>query len=113
MTELNDIDVERRSAAGNRVNRALATLMRRRNVSTTVRLAVHNAVLVPTLLYGSETWILQNKNERKINAVEMRSLRSICGVSFADGIAMKRLHRMAGTSEDAIICFEMLLTVFC
>ena len=58
-----EMDVERRIAAGNRTNRALAALMRRRNVSTAVRLAVHNAVLVPTLLYGSETWVLQIKGD--------------------------------------------------
>ena len=58
-----EMDVERRIAAGNKVNGALAALMRRRNVITAARLAVHNAVLVPTLLYGSETWVLQKKNE--------------------------------------------------
>ena len=31
-------------------------------------ITVHNEVLVPTLLYGSETWVLQKKNERKTNA---------------------------------------------
>ena len=67
------MDVERRIAAGNKVNGALAALMRRRNVSTDARLAVHNAVLVLTLLYGSETWVLQKKNERKMNAVEISS----------------------------------------
>ena len=50
-------------AAGNRENGALAALMRRRNVSTAARFAVHNAMLVPTLLCGSETWVLQKKNE--------------------------------------------------
>ena len=98
-----EIDVERRIAAGNRVNRALAALMRRRNISTTALLAVHNAVLVPTLLYGSETWILQKKNERKMNAVEMRSVRRICGVSLADRIHNEEVHRMAGTSEDVTV----------
>ena len=52
-----EMDVERRIAADNKVSGALAALMRRRNVSTAARLAVHNAVLVPSLLYGSETWI--------------------------------------------------------
>ena len=37
MTELKDIDVESRVAAGNRVNGALAALMRRRNVRTAAR----------------------------------------------------------------------------
>ena len=67
----------------NAVNGALAALMRRWNVSTAARLAVHNAVLAPTLLYGSQTWILQKKNERKMNAVVMRFLGSI---SLADRI---------------------------
>ena len=43
------MDVERRIAAGNRVNGTLAALMRQRNVSTGARLAVHNAVLLKTL----------------------------------------------------------------
>ena len=78
-----EMDVERRIAADNRVNGALAVLMRRRNISTAARLAVYNAMLVPTLLYGSETWVLQKKNERKMNAVEMRSF-TICGVRLTD-----------------------------
>ena len=78
--------MERRIAAGNRVTGALAALMRRRKVSTAACLAVHNAVLVLTLLYGSETWALQKKNERKINAAEMRFCLGICGFSLADRI---------------------------
>ena len=97
------MDVERRIAAGNSFNGALAALIRRRNVSTAARLAVHNAVLVPTLLYGSETWVLQKKNERKMNAVEMRSLRRICGVSLADRIRNEEIHKMANTSEDVTV----------
>ena len=48
------MDAERCIAAGNRVNDGLAALMRRQNVSTVAYLAVHNTVVVPTLLYGSE-----------------------------------------------------------
>ena len=66
--------MERRIATGIRVNGALAALMRRRNVSTAARLAVHNTLLVPTLLYGSETWKLQKKNKIKINGTETLSL---------------------------------------
>ena len=59
------MDVERRIAAGNKVNGALAALMRRRNVSTASRLAVHNEVLVPTLLYGSEMWVLRRRRMKE------------------------------------------------
>ena len=56
--------VETRIAAANTVNVTLAALMRRQNVSKAAHLTVHNAVSVPTLLYGGETWVLQKKNER-------------------------------------------------
>ena len=59
-----EMDVESRIAAGNKVNGTLAALMRRQNVSIAARLTVHYTVLVPSLLYGSETWVLQKKNER-------------------------------------------------
>lgn len=42
-------------AAGNRLNGALAVLLRQQNVSVSTPLAVHNAILVPNFLYGSET----------------------------------------------------------
>ncbi|GBP94201.1 hypothetical protein EVAR_69556_1 [Eumeta japonica] len=41
-----------------------------------VRACIHDGVLTSTLMYGSESWVWQKKNERRINAVEMRSLRS-------------------------------------
>ena len=94
---------EKRVAVGSRVNVALAALMRRRNVSTVARLAEHDAVWVPILLYGSEMWILQKKNGRMTNAVEIRSLRKICGVSLADRTNNEEIHRMAGTSEDVTV----------
>ena len=69
-------------------------------ISTAGHLTVHNVVLEPTLLYGSETWVLQKKNERKMTAVKMRSLRRICGVSLGDRIHKEEIHRMTGTRED-------------
>ena len=32
-------------------------------VATDARLAIHNTVLVTTLLYGNITWVLQKKNK--------------------------------------------------
>ena len=44
-----EMNVERRIATGNRVNGAIAALMRRRNVSTAAHLVVYNAMIVPSL----------------------------------------------------------------
>ena len=43
------------------------------------------------------------KNERKMNVVEMQSLRRICGVNLADRIHNEEIHRLAGTSEDLTV----------
>ena len=44
-----EIDQEKRIAIGNRINGAVAGLMKRRNVNIDAPLAVYNAALVPTL----------------------------------------------------------------
>ena len=38
-----------------------------------------------------------------MNAVEMRSLRRICGASLADRIRDEEIHNMAGTSKDVTV----------
>ena len=68
-------------------------------------------MLVPTLLYGSETWVLQKKKEIKINGVEMQSLRKIYRVSLADRIRNEEIHRMAGTSEDVTMRMKKKLSI--
>lgn len=50
------------------------------------RLAIHNAILEPTLIYGSESSVWQDKRSSKINADEMRSLLSMLGVTLHDRI---------------------------
>ena len=92
------MDVERCIAAGNRVNDILVALIRWQKGSAAAHLAVHNVMFVPMLLYSSETWVLQKKNERKMNAVEMRSLCRTCSVSLADQIRNEERHRMASPS---------------
>ena len=62
-----------------------------------------NAVLVKMLSYGSETWVLEKRNEKKMNAVEIRSFRRTSGVSLADRIRDEKIREMAGTSEDITV----------
>jgi hypothetical protein len=66
-----DSDIVRRVNAGNSVNGALHAFMNRWVVSKKAQLAVHNGVLLPTLMHGSESWVWQKKHTSKVNAVEM------------------------------------------
>ncbi|CAG9134602.1 unnamed protein product [Plutella xylostella] len=99
-------DIERRVKAGNKVNGALHSFMRSQNVSQKARLAVHGGVLVPTLMYGSESWVWQKKNESRVNAVEMRSLRSMCGLKLNDRIRNSVIRDRVGVKEDVVTKIE-------
>ena len=47
----------------------------------------------PTLLYGSETWTLQNRHMKKLQATEMRYPRKVEGVMIMDRISSDYIRR--------------------
>ena len=47
---------------------------------------VYHKVVRPSLIYGSETWTLSDKNKSKVKAKEMRFLRRIKGITRRDRI---------------------------
>ena len=97
-----DADVERRVNAGNNVNGAIHAVVTNQSMSEKARLAVHNGVLVPTLMYGSECWVWQTRHESRINAVEMRSLRSMGGVTLNDRVRNEVIRERCGLKEDVV-----------
>ncbi|GBP84313.1 hypothetical protein EVAR_66301_1 [Eumeta japonica] len=50
-------DIERRVNAGNKENGTLLAIMNSKGVSRQARLPLHNGILIPTLMYGSENWV--------------------------------------------------------
>ncbi|GBP00240.1 hypothetical protein EVAR_859_1 [Eumeta japonica] len=80
--------------------------MNGKNVSQQARLAIHNGVLIPTLLCGSENWVWQGKTENRIYAVEMRSVRSMCGVFRRDRCRNSDVIERCGLKEDEVTGVE-------
>ncbi|CAG4947225.1 unnamed protein product [Parnassius apollo] len=97
-----DKDIERRVNAGNRVNGALHSIVKNQNVSKKARMVIHNTVLVPTLMYGSESWVWQKKHESRINAVEMRSLRSMLVLNRNDRVRNCVIRDKCGMQDDVM-----------
>ena len=58
------------------------------------RLPKHNYIL---LLYGSESWTLYNRQERRLNTFHLRCLRRILGISLQDHIPNTEVLARAGT----------------
>ena len=73
-----------------RIGKAASTLARlTARVSTSPKLsvktkmAVYNACVTSTLLYGSETWTAYAGQERRLNTFHMKSIRRILGISWS------------------------------
>ena len=55
-----------------------------KKVSLRLKLRFYNSNVVPTLLYGSETWQLKTTHERRLDAFDMKCLRKILGIKWND-----------------------------
>jgi len=47
-------------------------------------LKIYNTLVLPTILYGSENWTLTALQRRRIEAAEMKLLRSLAGYTLYD-----------------------------
>ncbi|KAI8517816.1 hypothetical protein Bbelb_038330 [Branchiostoma belcheri] len=59
-------------------------------------MAVYNACVLSTLLYGSETWSTYAKQEHRLNAFHMRCIRRILGISWKDKVTNAEVLSRAG-----------------
>ena len=71
-----------------RIGKAATTLARltnrvwtNRRLTAKTKMAVYNACVISTLLYGSETWTTYARQERRLNTFHLRSIRRILGIS--------------------------------
>ena len=64
-----------------------------RELSKKAKVAVYNAMVVPMMTYGCESWVLREKDKTKLQATEMSVLRKIAGVTRLDCIRNEEIRR--------------------
>ncbi|CAH1226359.1 CD209 [Branchiostoma lanceolatum] len=86
-----------------RIGKAATTLARlttrvweNPKLSVKTKMAVYNACVLSTLLYGSETWSTYAKQENRLNAFHMRCMRRILGISWKDKVTNTEVLSRAG-----------------
>ena len=57
---------------------------------------LYEGVIVPTALYGADTWGMKSAERRKVNVLEMKCLRSLIGVSRMYRVRNGEVRRRAG-----------------
>ena len=60
------------------------------------KMAVYNACILSTLLYGSKTWTTYAHQEKRLNTFHLRSLRCILGISWQDKVTSTDILSCAG-----------------
>ena len=94
--------IRERIAMGHRAFGRLKNVWKDRNISTTLKIRLLRAIVVPAALYGAECWVLRKGDERRLLAFEMKCVRRICRVRWEDRLTNERVREMAGL-EDTIV----------
>ena len=66
--------------------RLRANVWNRRGISLHTKLKVYKAMVLPTLLYASETWTVYRRHAMKLNHFHTTSLRKLLGIKWQDRI---------------------------
>ena len=89
--EINHRITEARRAAG-----ALSAVWKTRRLSREAKVGMYDAIVEPSLLYGSEVWVMNVSERKRVQAAEMNCLRNICSVRRIDRVRNEQVRRMCG-----------------
>ena len=80
-------EIEHRVGGAARVIGAMRNeVLERRELKKATKMRVYNAMVIPTMLYGSETWTMMKRHKSRLRATEMAYLRRVVGVTRIDRV---------------------------
>ena len=92
-----DAEIDKRiGKAASTLARPTARVWTSPKLSVKTKMAVYNACVISTLLYGSETWTTYAGQERRLNSFHLRSIRRILGISWQDKVTNADVLSRAG-----------------
>jgi hypothetical protein len=91
-------EIDSRVMKGRSVSGAIKKLVKEKHLSIQCARALHEGVLLPTLLYGNETLSMYERDASRLQAVEMSLLRSAIGVTRRDRIRNENIREVCGVT---------------
>ncbi|BHF84221.1 hypothetical protein SprV_0902737100 [Sparganum proliferum] len=85
-TKIDDEVANRISKASQAFGRLRSTVWNRHGLQMSTKLKMYKAVILPTLLYGAETWTVYTKQARRLNHFHLSCLRRILRLNWQDRI---------------------------
>ena len=106
---LDDEGLCRISRASQAFGRLHTRVWHERGISIKTKLSVYRAVVLPSLLYGCETWTCYRRHIKKLDQFHLRCLRKVLRVSWKDHVPNQEiLHRAELTGIEAMLNLAQL-----
>ncbi len=94
-----DGETKERAEQGRDVAGSLGCIMKGRTVSMDVKKGLRDGITVPTITCASMTWVWNERQRSRIQAVEMSYLRSAWEVQKMDGESNESVYNRSGMSS--------------
>ncbi|BHF85814.1 hypothetical protein SprV_1002898700 [Sparganum proliferum] len=108
-TKIDDEVANRISKASQAFGRLQSTVWNRHGLQLSTKLKMYKAVILPTLLYGAETWTVYTKQARRLNHVHLSCLRRILRLNWQDRIPDTDVLEQTGILSIYTILRQMQL----
>ena len=95
-----EADVRHRVNEGCKVLGALKGVMKNRGLGMNVKKVLYEKVVLPTVIYGSESWVMKVTERQKLNVFEIKCLRSMTGVSWLDRARNEVVRARTGVRRE-------------
>ncbi len=74
----------------------MKTVLHNRALGMNAKRRLYEGVVVPSALYGAETWNVREYERNKLDIFETRCLRSMVGVTRMDRVRNEEVRRRVG-----------------
>jgi Reverse transcriptase (RNA-dependent DNA polymerase). len=95
-----DAEVSHRVKEAAKVMGGLKKVINSRSLGMEAKRTLYEGIVVPTVLYGAETWGLREDERRRLDVLEMKCLRSMCGVTRLDRIRNEEIRRRTREEKE-------------
>jgi len=92
-------DCNKRVINGRKTAGGIRSLVNEKHLDLKCVRTLHEKLLVPTLLYGSECMLWKEKERSRIRAVQMDNLRGVLGVKRRDRMRNERIRDICGVKK--------------
>jgi hypothetical protein len=97
-----DAECGRKVSSGRKVAGAIKSLVNAKGLSLECMKVLHESMLIPVLMYGSESMVWKKRYRDKMQAVQMDNLRGVLGVRRIDKMRNERIRELCGVEKGVL-----------